>query len=845
MKMTMINVALFALLVSSAIGAAEWKPATGPLKTRWAKDVSPDNALPEYPRPQLVRKEWQNLNGLWDISADGKQSEQPVHANTNLLSVITAPWQGKILVPFAIESALSGVMKSTDRMTYRRSFEIPKAWNGQHVLLHFGAVDWEAKVTLNGKELGSHRGGYDPFSFDITAALKPEGAQELTVEVFDPTNNKGYPRGKQTLTPGSIKYTPCSGIWQTVWLEPVAESHIDSLQLIPDLDNSCLRLKVVGSGAVEAVASDNGKEVAHISGAAGSELKLAISNPKLWSPDTPHLYDLSVTLKTDGKVVDQVTSYFGMRKIALGKDEKGVTRVMLNNKVVFQVGPLDQGFWPDGIYTAPTDEALRFDIVETKRLGFNTTRKHVKVEPSRWYYWCDKLGLMVWQDMPCSNSYTDKPQPIDKSQFKTELVNMVTSFWNHPSIIMWVVFNENQGQHDTEALTVAVKELDPSRLVNNASGNDDKNCGDVIDKHTYPVPDSPKPEEKRAAVLGEFGGLGLPVEGHRWTAKFWGYKGTKNSEDLTMGYEKLLIKAWEQHAAIGLSAVIYTQLTDVETECNGLLTYDREVNKVIPERAVAANTGKLLAAEPKAEKSTTQTILFLGDSITAAGGYVRVIQAELAKQGPSNAWKVVNHGKSSETLSNESEAYHPGRRPCLFARLNKELADTKPDWVVACYGINDGIYHPFSKQRFEAYQAGVATLIKTVQASGARLVLLTAPPYARPGPAFPQGTSVEDAAKLLAKANAEAEAEAAKDPRKFGYRSPYAYYDTVMAQYATWLLTLNGKDGVHVVDLRTPMLPRLKETHDGDPIHPNKTGHELMAKAFLDQWPTITKKDGK
>ena len=300
-----------------------------------------------------------------------------------------------------------------------------------------------------------------------------------------------------------------------------------------------------------------------------------------------------MALKSGDKTVDSVTSYFGMRKIALGKDDKGVTRMMLNGKPVFQVGPLDQGFWPDGIYTAPTDEALRFDIVETKRLGFNTTRKHVKVEPDRWYYWCDKLGLLVWQDMPCGNSYTDKPQPIDKPQFKSELVSMVKNLWNHPSIIMWVVFNENQGQHDTEALVAEVEALDPSRLVNNASGNDDKNCGDVIDKHTYPGPDSPKPEDNRAAVLGEFGGLGLPVEGHTWTKKTWGYEGTKNIEDLTKGYEKLLRKSWELNVTAGLSAVIYTQLTDVETECNGLLTYDREINKVVPDRAAAANSGKL------------------------------------------------------------------------------------------------------------------------------------------------------------------------------------------------------------------------------------------------------------
>ena len=573
-RLPLIITAFSTLWFIPAALAEDWQPAAGPLKTRWTKDVSPTNALPEYPRPQMVRKDWLNLNGLWDIKlGDGTES--------------------KILVPFAIQSALSGVMKHADRVTYRRSFEIPKGWSGQKVLLHFSAVDWESTVFVNGKKIGVHRGGYDAFSFDITDALKGEGAQEITVDVFDPTDLGGQPRGKQKLKPGSIMYTATTGIWQTVWLEPVAPAHIESLKIVPDVDESCLRLTVFGSGSVEAVASEDGKVIAQVTGQAGSELKLSIPSPKLWSPDSPHLYDLRVSLKSGDKTVDAVTSYFGMRKIALGKDDKGITRMMLNGKPVFQVGPLDQGFWPDGIYTAPTDEALRFDIAETKRLGFNTTRKHVKVEPDRWYYWCDKLGLLVWQDMPCGNSYTDKQQPIDKPQFKSELVNMVKNNWNHPSIIMWVVFNENQGQHDTEALVAEVKALDPSRLVNNASGNDDKNCGDVIDKHSYPGPESPKPEENRAAVLGEFGGLGLPVDGHTWTKKTWGYEGTKNIEDLTKGYEKLLSKSWELNATAGLSAVIYTQLTDVETECNGLLTYDREINKVVPERAAAANSGKL------------------------------------------------------------------------------------------------------------------------------------------------------------------------------------------------------------------------------------------------------------
>ena len=568
---------VLATVLAASTHAADWQQASSPLKTRWAKEVSPENALPEYPRPQMVRKDWLNLNGLWDLKLGTGDTTQ-------------------ILVPYPIESALSGVMKHSDRMTYRRDFVVPKEWSGRKLLLHFGAVDWEAKVTVNGKEMGSHQGGYDAFQFDITAALKPEGPQEITVEVYDPTNDGGKPRGKQSLTSGSIMYTPTSGIWQTVWLEPVAEAHIAALKIVPDLDAGCLRLMVTGNQVspvtVEAVASDGGKQVAKITGAPGTELILPIPKPKLWAPGSPHLYDLQVSLMSEGKVVDAVTSYFGMRKIALGKDENGVTRMMLNGKAVFQVGPLDQGFWPDGIYTAPTDEALRFDIAETLRLGFNCTRKHIKVEPERWYYWCDKLGLLVWQDMPSVNSYGGK-QPIDAPQFKTELERMVATHWNHPSIILWVIFNESQGQHDTEALVAMTRQLDPSRLINNASGDTDKNCGDVIDIHRYPGPDSPQPEANRAAVLGEFGGLGLPVDGHTWSKKTWGYKGASSMEALTRGYEKLLAKSWKLHRDPGLSAVIYTQLTDVETECNGLLTYDREVNKVIPERAAAVNTGKL------------------------------------------------------------------------------------------------------------------------------------------------------------------------------------------------------------------------------------------------------------
>ncbi|HEX4000133.1 MAG TPA: glycoside hydrolase family 2 TIM barrel-domain containing protein [Pirellulales bacterium] len=579
-RLTMQLIATLFWLSAATARADDWKPAAAPLMTRWAKDVSPQNALPEYPRPQMVRKDWLSLNGLWDIK---------LVDDANVEAADT-----KILVPFPIESALSGVMKHSDHMTYRRSFDVPAAWHGRHVLLHFGAVDWEATVLLNGMKLGTHRGGYDGFSFDITAALKPAGPQEIIVEVFDPTDKGSQPRGKQVIHPGGIMYTPTSGIWQTVWLEPVAEKHIVSLGLVPDVDGGALDLtlgmSVPEDLTVEAIASDRGKQVSRVTGPSGTKLKLAVPNAKLWTPDSPHLYDLRISLKSGGQTVDEVTSYFGMRKIAIGKDQRGVARMMLNGKFVFQVGPLDQGFWPDGIYTAPTDEALRWDIEMMKKLGFNCARKHVKVEPDRWYYWCDKLGLLVWQDMPAGDNKT----PDSKKQFEVELRRLIAGRRDHPAIIMWVVFNEGWGQHDTEHLVNLVKELDPSRLVDNASGWTDKHCGDVVDMHNYPGPGSPKPEENRAAVLGEFGGLGLPVDGHTWSKKTWGYKGTQNIDDLTRGYEKLLTKAWALKDDPGLSACIYTQLTDVETECNGLLTYDREINKVIPDRAAAVDSGHLL-----------------------------------------------------------------------------------------------------------------------------------------------------------------------------------------------------------------------------------------------------------
>lgn len=566
-----------------AMQAADWKPAQGQMMTRWAADVSPQNALPDYPRPQMTRDAWQNLNGLWQFAPAAEKDEQPP---------VSRDLDQQILVPYPIESALSGIMERHERAWYRRSFEVPAEWREGRVLLHFGAVDWEARVLVNGKEVGHHTGGYDPFTFDITDALHPRGANELIVGVFDPTDTGPQPHGKQVNKPEGIWYTPTTGIWQTVWLEPVPQESIERLKIVPDVDGGTLKVTVGARGTsesreVEVIALDGEKEVGRGKGRSGEEISVGLAEPRLWSPQDPHLYDLRVTLLNAGKPIDEVTSYAGLRKIDLVERE-GVARIALNGKELMQVGPLDQGFWPDGLYTAPTDAALLFDVAETKRLGFNMTRKHVKVEPARWYYHCDKLGLLVWQDMPHAHKASR-----DRENFASELKRMIDALHNQPSIVMWVVFNEGWGQHDTEKLTAWTKQYDPTRLASNASGWTDKGVGDIIDMHKYPGPGAPPTESRRAVVLGEFGGLGLPVEGHTWLdRKAWSYQGMADSEQLTLGYLGLMRQVWQLHRENGLSAAVYTQLTDVEGEINGLFTYDRAVLKMDAERVAASNQGR-------------------------------------------------------------------------------------------------------------------------------------------------------------------------------------------------------------------------------------------------------------
>jgi hypothetical protein len=587
-------VALFCLALPGWGEAAAWQPAAGPLLTRWAAQVNPTNALPEYPRPQLVRKDWLNLNGLWNyaITSNSEVRIQKPEFRSD----------GQILVPFPVESALSGVMRRLDEKSvlwYQRKVTVPPAWRAlsggaqTRVRLHFEAVDWEARVFVNGKEVGMHRGGYDRFGFDITDQLRWNGEDEIVVAVTDPTEGD-QPRGKQSRKPEGIFYTPTSGIWQTVWLEPVPKVSVDRLKLTPDLDGRALRVQVGVSSLsdklrVEAVALVAGQEIGRVSGLANTELLLPLESPRVWTPDDPFLYDLRVTLRENDREVESVSSYFGMRKVGLKKDAQGITRLALNDHFLFQVGTLDQGFWPDGIYTAPTDEALRSDIEFLKQSGFNLTRKHVKVEPDRWYYWCDKLGLLVWQDMPSGNNAT----PEGRRDFEAELLHLVAGLENHPAIIVWVLFNEGWGQFDTERLTQRLKALDPARLVNNASGWTDMRVGDLIDVHSYPGPDSPDPEPRRAAVLGEFGGLGLLVDGHSWSSRCWGYLMLADQKEITARYAQLLKQVWALHDLRGLSAAIYTQTSDVETECNGLLTYDRAVGKLEPASLRAANRGEL------------------------------------------------------------------------------------------------------------------------------------------------------------------------------------------------------------------------------------------------------------
>jgi hypothetical protein len=567
----------------ASAGGRGWQPKTPPLSTPWTAQVGPDNALPQYPRPQLIRPRWQNLNGVWQFASAAAGETPPFGADL----------AERILVPYPVESALSGIMRHESRMWYRRTFDVPASWHvgsGQRLLLHFGAVDYEATVYVNGVEVAHHLGGYNAFTADVTDALRGTGPQELVVGVYDPTDSGGQPIGKQRNNPGGIFYTPSSGIWQTVWMEPVAPAHVDSLDMTPDLSNDTLQLTVNAANAagdtVVATAYDGHRAVGTATGPANVPLRVPVPEAKLWSPDHPFLYNLKVDLKdVPGVPLDEVGSYFGMRSIGMAKGADGRPRLVLNGKPIFAMATLDQGFWPDGTYTAPTDEALKFDLEQHKALGFNAVRKHIKVEPARWYYWADKLGLMVWQDMPAMK--IAPPTPDAQAEYLRELHTMIDQHKSDTSIIGWIPFNEGWGEFDPTGVAAQVKSWDPSRLVDADSGVNcclsfpDSGEGDVYDDHTYVGPGTPPSQTNRISIDGEYGGLGLVVPGHVWpTGSPQAYEMEPDSATLTRRYVELQHKLLQVQNVCGISGGIYTQITDVEDEVNGLYTYDRKVLKM-------------------------------------------------------------------------------------------------------------------------------------------------------------------------------------------------------------------------------------------------------------------------
>lgn len=589
-KLPLVFVFIF-VCISSYSQQPSWKPAGTGIVTPWSEKVDPLNVLPEYPRPQLQRDGWMNLNGLWQYAIRPASEGKP------------ASYDGNILVPFAVESALSGVAKRVGRenkLWYRRTVKIPKAVAGHNTILHFGAVDWHCVVFVNGVQAGEHKGGYDPFSFNITKLLEKNSDNELIVAVWDPSDEGPQPRGKQVKSPNSIWYTPVTGIWQTVWIEGVPETFIASTVNTPDFDNKKLNIRTDvqnwRNGDKIRVTVFDGAEKIRSQDFQLTNVSLDVPFAQAWTPKNPKLYTFEVAVVRGKNVVDKVKSYFGLRKISKANDSQGIPRMLLNNEFVFQYGPLDQGWWPDGLYTAPTDEALKFDIEKTRQMGFNMIRKHVKVEPARWYYYCDLMGMLVWQDMPSGDMgnrwdsrpgilgiATDKQRtPESEAIYTTEWKAIMNATHNFPSIVVWVPFNEAWGQFKTREIVAMTRSLDSTRLVNESSGGNYDYSSDILDLHNYPAPAMPDPGlfRKQIVVLGEFGGLGLPLEGHTWQEKDnWGYQSFSTREELFSKYEAF-VGSLAELIGKGLSAAVYTQTTDVEIEINGLMTYDRKVIKM-------------------------------------------------------------------------------------------------------------------------------------------------------------------------------------------------------------------------------------------------------------------------
>ena len=620
MKARFITFIAAVFAVAGTLSAQQWAPAGDRIKTKWAEEVSPANAHPEYPRPQMVRPDWKSLNGLWDYAITPKSEACP------------KSFDGKILVPFAVESSLSGVGRTftaDDALWYSTTFTVPSAWKGKRLMLNFDAVDWRADVYVNDIQIGFHTGGYTHFSFDVTPYLKA-GANSLIVKVQDATDNGLQPRGKQVSNPRGIWYTPVSGIWQSVWIEPVAPAHVTDYNVVSNIKTKSMDVQVSTAGTqegdvVKVLLLDGGigysTETANAAKVAtdgmysvlasgmtipGGTVTLNVKNPKLWSPDSPYLYGLAIQILRNGKVIDKVAAYTAMREIAVYQKNSNTKLMGLNGEALFQLGPLDQGWWPDGLYTAPTDEALKYDIQKTKDFGYNMIRKHIKVEPDRWFYYCDQLGMLVWQDMP---SFTDgrggywgmyyygegrdvPSSDVARANYYKEWEEIINQVKKFQCIVVWVPFNEGWCQFDTKKVVDFTRNLDPTRLINQSSGgNWEEGVGDILDNHHYPYPAFRMWDKNMINVLGEYGGIGLPVEGHLWQAdKNWGYVQYKNGDEVLAEYTNFA-EQLKQLIKQGCCAAVYTQTTDVEIEVNGLMTYDRKVIKMDEKKLRAVNEG--------------------------------------------------------------------------------------------------------------------------------------------------------------------------------------------------------------------------------------------------------------